>query len=104
MGVIEIRNAVLEKLNEKAEEFRGWEIHCSLDTFAFGDADYMDDYLMYRLSNHDKEISYRFHHQIDENGEHHCWWYNFNTIFDTYSHKTAIDEMVKFIEKLLKRS
>lgn len=102
MNVFEIRNAVLEKLNEKAEEFKGWEANCSLDTFEFGDDDYMDNYLMYRISNHDKEISYRFHHHI-HNREHHCWWYNFDTIFDTTSDQTAIDEMVKFITSLTRR-
>ena len=103
MHAFEIRNAVLEKLNENAEEFRGWEINCSLDTFEFGDADYLEDYLMYRVSNHEKETSFRFHHQIDYNGEHHCWWYNFDTIFETFSDQTAIDEMVAFISKLIRR-
>ena len=103
MNVLEIRNAVISRLMKQAEEFKGWEINCSLDAFEFGDADYMDDYLMYRISNHDKEISYRFHHQINENKEHHCWWYNFDIIFDTTSDQTAINEMVGFIEKLIRR-
>ena len=103
MNVFEIRNSVLEKLNENAEEFAGWEIKCSLDTFEFGDEDYMQDYLTYRISNHEKETSFHFHHQIDEKGEHHCWWYNFDTIFDTISDQTAIDEMVKFITNLIRR-
>jgi len=103
MNVFDIRNAVLRKLNENAEEFSGWEINCSLDTFEFGDDAYADNYLRYRISNHEKEISYRFHHQIDENGEHHCWWYNFDTIFETFSNKIAIDEMVKFITNLIRR-
>jgi hypothetical protein len=102
MNVFDIRNAVLGKLNENAEEFSGWEINCSLDTFEFGDAEYMQDYMMYRISNHEKEISYRFHHQINDR-EHHCWQYNFNTIFDTISDQTAIDKMVKFISARIRR-
>ena len=103
MNVFEVRNAVIEKLNENAEDFSGWEINCSLDTFEFGDDEYMQDYLMYRISNHEKEISYRFHHQIDENGEHHCWWYNFDIIFETFSDKIAVNEMAKFISDRIRR-
>ena len=55
----EIRNAVLKKLNENAEEFAGWEINCSLDTFEFGDDEYMDNYLRYRVSNHEKETAFK---------------------------------------------
>lgn len=103
MSVFDIRNSVIAKLNENAEEFEGWEINCSLNTFEFGDADYMDNYILYRISNHEKGSSYRFHHQIDENGKHHCWWYNFDTISLTYSDQIAIDEMVSFISNLIRR-
>ena len=103
MNVFEIRNAVLEKLNENVEEFKGWEINCSLDTFGFGDDDYLQDYLRYRVSNHEKETAFHFHHQIDDNGEHHCWWYNFDIIFDTTSDQTAIDRMIKFITESIRR-
>lgn len=103
MNIFKIRNAVLKKLNENAEEFKGWKINCYLDTFEFGDDDYMQDYLWYRISNHEKEITFRFHHQIDEKGEHHCWWYNFDTIFETLIDKVAVDEMVKFISDRIRR-
>ena len=104
MNVFEIRNAVLEKLNQNAEEFKGWEISCLLDSFGFDypDDESMENYLMYRVSNHEQEKSFRFHHQIDENGEHHCWWYNFDNVFETYSDKIAIDEMVSFISNQIR--
>lgn len=110
MNVFEIRTLVIEKIKEiirvdKSIDIRGWEITCSLSVFepdCFDDDDYMGNYIRYRVSNHELKKSYNIYHHIHEE-KHHCWWYNFDSPFDTTSDDEVAAHLANWILELTKR-
>jgi len=108
MNVFEIRGFVLTRIKELSLEqnikCKDWEIGCALDTFELEceDDDFMENYIRYRVSNHEIRKAYHIHHQINE-GEHHCWWYNFDDPFDTKSDEEVIEHLAQWIIRLISR-
>lgn len=106
MNVFEIRSKVIaraqELIAEKNLDCKDWEISCSLDTFEFDceEDEYMENYIRYRVSNHELRKANHIHHQIHE-GEHHCWWYNFDDLFDTKSDEEVIEHLAQWLVRLI---
>lgn len=107
MNVFEIRSKVFEMVRELVAErcidVSYWEISCTLDTFEFDseEDEYMENYIRYRVANHEIKEAYHIHHQIHK-GTHHCWWYNFDDSFGTKSDEEVIEHLAQWIVRLIK--
>jgi len=101
--VFDIKKSVMENLKKERKNYEGWAIKFKLDTFEFEDKEYefLDNYIVYQIVNHDLQISYSIHHQIEEDGCHHLWWYNFEEILTTKEPEKVKECLELFIQSLM---
>jgi hypothetical protein len=81
-----------------------WELITESEPFDFESTDEpQDNWVLYKLSNHEKETTFRIH-TMYEDETFRTWWYNFDDWFETDDAIEMAKHLINWFQRLIEET